>query len=320
MELLTFTEAPARANVSEQTIRRRVRDGSFEEVMDGTRPKIRLEDLQKLYPSAKGRQQRECRILAFANQKGGVGKTTTCANLAAVFAKTHRVLCIDCDPQGNLAQAFGLNPDDITVTTFNVITGEVPLSKAILQPLEELPALHLVAANLDLADAEVKLMSVMAGEFMLRRAIEPIKHLYEFILIDAPPSLGVLAMNSLSAATDIIIPVNVGTFSLRGVQKLLGFIESVREFNTDLKRIRPVANEVDNTNLAKDLAVALETAFKDDLFITRIRKSQPVKDDQAQGVPVTLNRPRADVSLDYAQLAREILGEPLNQMEDAHGE
>ncbi len=325
MELLTYTEAAARAQVSEQTIRRRVRDGTFEEVMDGNRPKIRLSDLQKLYPSVRGGEfRRECRIIAFANQKGGVGKTTTCANLAAVFAKTFRVLAIDCDPQGNLSSAFGLDPDTLEKTTYNVLSQDLPIGQAILRPLADIPGLQVVGANLDLAEAELQLMNAMAGELKLRRVLEPLKHLYDFILIDAPPSLGVITTNALAAATDVIIPVNVGTFSLRAVNKLLAILTEVRTLNPDLRRIRPLANEVDNTNLSKDVITALETAFGDELLFTRVRKAQAVRDEQARGLPVTLKQSQgasagASVIEDYEQLAREIAGESVTAAEAVNG-
>ena len=310
MDLLTYTEAAARAGVGEQTIRRRVKDGTFQEIMDGNRPKVRLEDLQRVYPSVKIKFAGECRIISFSNQKGGVGKTTTCANLATVFAKTHRVLAIDCDPQGNLTQAFGLDPDTVKRTSYNVLVEKLNIEKAILSPIEELPQLHLICANLDLAEAEQKLMGAVAGEMRLKQAIEPIRHLYDFILIDSPPSLGVLTMNALAAASDVIIPVNVGSFSLRAVTKLMGIIAEVQTLNPNLKSIRPVTNEKDHTNLSKDLRIALENAFKDQLFTTSIRKAQIVKDDQARGVPVTLKQPQEPVSLDYHALAAEFMGEP----------
>ena len=311
MELLTYTEAAARAQVSEQTIRRRVRDGTFDEVMDGNRPKIRLSDLQKLYPSVRGGERRECRIVAFANQKGGVGKTTTCVNLATIFAKSYRVLVIDCDPQGNVAQAFGLDPDRLEITTNNVLVEDLALTKATIRPIEELPNLHLVGANLDLADAEHRLVAALAGELKLSRVLEHVKNHYDFIFVDAPPSLGVLTMNALAAATDVIIPVDVGTFSLRAVNKLIAILAEVKTLNPNLQRVRPLANATDNTNLSQDLTTALETAFKGEMFQTRIRRAQAVKDEQARGVPATLGQARSKVAQDYENLAREILGEPV---------
>lgn len=309
MDLLTYTEAAARAGVGEQTIRRRVKDGTLQEVMDGNRPKVRLDQLRALYPSVRFETSGECRVISFSNQKGGVGKTTTCANLATVFAGKLRVLAIDCDPQGNLTQAFGQDPDALKVTTYDVLVDKLPIERAILASLDELPHLHLVGANLDLAEAEQKLMAVVAGEMRLRHAIDTIRRQYDLILLDSPPSLGILTMNILSAATDVIIPVNVGSFSLRAVTKLMGIIAEIRDLNPGLRTIRPLANEKDHTNLSRELRVALANAFKDALFASSIRKAQVVKDEQARGVPVTL-KVTEPVSIDYFSLAKEILGEP----------
>lgn len=144
MDLLTYTEAAARAGVGEQTIRRRVRDGTLDEVMDGSRPKVRLDQLRTLFPSIRVEASGERRVICFSNQKGGVGKTTTCLNLAAVFATQYRVLAIDCDPQGNLTQGFNINPDSLEKTTFDVLLGRMPIEKALLSPVDELPRLHLL--------------------------------------------------------------------------------------------------------------------------------------------------------------------------------
>jgi len=320
MDLLTYTEAAARAGVGEQTIRRRVKDGTLQEVMDGNRPKVRLDELKSLYPSVRIEASGECRVISFSNQKGGVGKTTTCANLATVFAARLRVLAIDCDPQGNLSQAFGLDPDTLKVTTYNVLVDRVPVERAIVAPLDELPRLHLIGANLDLAEAEQKLMAVVAGEMRLRQVIDTVRHQYDLILLDSPPSLGILTMNVLTAATDVIIPVNVSSFSLRGLNKLMGIIEEIRDLNPDLKSIRPLANEKDHTNLSKDLRIRLGNEFEGVCFTSSIRKAQIIKDEQSQGKPVTLKAGEA-VSLDYLSLAKEIMGEPFggeSKHEDLH--
>lgn len=312
MDVLTFAEAAAKAGVSEATIRRRVRDGSLPEVKFGNRPRVRLIDLQRVFPGTPGlaplRSPEQCRIIGFANQKGGVGKSSCASNLAVVLAETGPVLAIDCDPQGNLTQALGQNPDVLGMTTYNVLVDRTPIERAFLTPIPQIENLVLVGANLELAAADPQLSGAVQREGRLAKAIEPVKSRFHYILIDCPPSLSTLTLNALSASTEIIIPVDVGVFSLRGVSKLMETIREVREGNPNLERVRPVANMTDNTNLAKDVRAELENAFGTELFVTGIRRGNRIREAQAAGVPVTLYRPGDNASLDYRALADEIRG------------
>ncbi|OJU62055.1 MAG: hypothetical protein BGO01_16820 [Armatimonadetes bacterium 55-13] len=312
MDLLTFAEAAAKAGVSEATIRRRVRDGALPEVKFGNRPRVRLPDLQRVFPGTPGLglnlTPQECRVIGFANQKGGVGKSSCASNLAAILAEDCPVLAIDCDPQGNLTQAFGVNPDVLKMTTYNVLVQRVPIDEAILKPIPQLENLHLIGANLELAAADPQLTGAVQRESRLLKAIEPVKSRFPFIIIDCPPALSILTLNALSASTEIIIPVEVGVFSLRGVSKLMETIREIREITPLLERVRPLANKSDNTNLAKDTRAELEAAFGTELFYTGIRQRNPIREAQAAGLPVSLYRPRDDGTLDFRALADEIRG------------
>jgi chromosome partitioning protein len=310
--LLSYAEAAARAGVSEMTIRRRVQDGSLAAVRQGTRPRVRLSDVQRLFSEdgpavIPGAPVGGCRIIALANQKGGVGKTTTCANLAAALSRSGaRVLAVDCDPQGNLTQALGPNPDALDVTLYNVLVERVPLDKAILSPILNEPNLSLVGANLELAAADHQLAGVVAREMRLRQVLDPVKDRYDYILLDCPPALGLLTLNALTAAAEVIVPVDMGVFSLRGVAKLMDTISEVRGVNPGLRRVHALSNRADNTNLSADVRAELKRGFGDDLLVTQVRRSVRVGEAQAARTPITLYRPKDPAAQDYLALAEEV--------------
>ncbi len=307
--LLSYSDAAERARVSEHTIRRRVKDGSLKEYRDGIRPRVHVSDVDQLFglTSPAATPVGPCRVIAVANQKGGVGKTSTCANLSTAISKQgHKVLAIDCDPQGNLTQALGPDPDSLEVTLYKVLIDQVPLSRAILNPILNQPGLSLVGSNLDLAAVDRELADKVARELTLREAIEPYLASFEYIFIDAPPSLGLLTLNVLSAATEVIVPVEMGIFSLRGVDKLLDTIKEVRRINKGLTRIRPLCNRLENTNLSNEIREELAGSFGSEMYRTTIRKSVRVAEAQAAHLPITVYRPADPASKDYMALAEEV--------------
>jgi chromosome partitioning protein len=247
------------------------------------------------------------RVITVANQKGGVGKTTSAVNLAVALAlHGATVLVIDLDPQGNLTQALGPNPDSLDVSLYNVLVDRVPLEKAILNPVLGRPQLFLVGANLELAAADHQLAGVVAREMRLRQVLEPYFDRFDYILLDCPPALGLLTLNALTAATEVIVPVDAGVFSLRGVAKLMDTISEVRSVNPGLRRIKALSNRTDKTNLATDVQAELERSFGDDLFRTVIRRSVRVGEAQAARSPITVYRPRDPAAVDYFALAEEV--------------
>ena len=292
--LLSLADAAARARVSEKTIRRRISDGELPTVREGTRTRVREADLDRLFSAqpVAARPQAGCRVVAVANQKGGVGKTSTCANLAAALSSEFRVLAMDCDPQGNLTQSLGPDPDSLEITLYNVLVERVPLTRAIQNPVLGHPNLSLVGANLELAAADHQLNGVVARELRLRQVLEPHLTEYDFVFIDCPPALGLLTINALSAATEVIVPVEMGVFSLRGVAKLLDTIGEVRQVNPALSRIRALGNRTDNTNLTTDVQAELQRSFGADLFNTSIRRSVRIGEAQAGRLPITVSPPQ----------------------------
>jgi chromosome partitioning protein len=310
LSLLSFAEAADRVNVSKDTIRRRVRDGTLKEYREGTKLRVRDVDVDRLFamvPHPDPVPTGPCRVIAVANQKGGVGKTSTCANLAAALSKKGlRVLAVDCDPQGNLTQAFGPDPDSLDKTLYSVLVERLPLDKAILSPVLDQPSLALVPANLELAAADLQLGNAVARESRLRQVLEPHLTLYDYVFIDCPPALGLLTLNALSAATEVIVPVEMGVFSLRGVAKLMDTITEVRSINPGLSRIRALSNRSDHTNLSTDVQAELKRSFGDDLFQTTIRRSVKVGEAQAAHLPITVYRPNDMAARDYMALAEEV--------------
>ncbi len=310
--LLSYAEAAAYARVSPDTIRRRIQDGSLALVKEGARPRVRRADLERLYPpngreSPSATARGACRVIALANQKGGVGKTSTCANLAAALAQGGApVLVIDCDPQGNLTQALGPDPDALPVSLYNVLVERTPLDTAILTPIASLPNLSLVGANLELASVDLALGGQVAREIRLRGVLEPFLPNYEYILLDCPPALGLLTLNALAAATEVIVPVDMGVFSLRGVTKLMDTISEVRSINPGLHRVSALPSRSDNTNLSSDVMAELARGFGKNLLTSSIRKSVRVGEAQAARIPIIVYQPRDRAALDYLALAEEV--------------
>ena len=312
--LLSINKAAEAVGVGHSTLRRKIEAGELEVLREGAKQVVRLADAQALFPkaSSSGHPTGQARVIALANQKGGVGKTSTCANLAAALAQTGaEVLVIDCDPQGNLTQALGANPDQLKATLYTVLVEGKPIEGAIISSppaVQGLPNLKLVGADLELADADMRLAGAVGRETLLQEALEPILGRFAYILLDCPPALGVLTINALAAATEVIIPVDMGIFSLKGVARLQETIQSVRrKINPGLTRVRALRSKMDSTNLSGEVAAELERAFGTDLLKTKIRTSVRVREAQAAAQPITVWSPSERVAQDYTALAKEII-------------
>lgn len=307
--LLTLSQAAKRAQVSEMTIRRRVRAGELQTVTEGVQTRYRSTDIDRAFsstpppPAPRG----QARIIAIANQKGGVGKTTTAANLAAVLAVNHRVLAIDCDPQGNLSQALGADPEKIERTLYDVLINRAPISSVVMAPVLNLQQLSLVPSHIQLSIAERELSAALSRELKLKQAVSAVSSDYDYILLDCPPTLGLLTINALAAATEVIVPVDMAKFALNGVADLVETIEAVREdANPNLREVRALANRYDNTRIAQDVQAALDQMFGDRLFKTRIRQSVKLREAQAMSLPISVYSPKDNAAIDYRKLAEEV--------------
>jgi chromosome partitioning protein len=247
------------------------------------------------------------RIVALANQKGGVGKTTTAINLGASLAACERsVLVVDLDPQGNLTSGLG-QPRNSGNSMYGVVVHRASLSQTIVNT--ELPGLDLAPSSIDLVGAELELADQEGREFRVRDALQEIAGRYHYVLIDVPPSLGLLTVNALAAADSILVPLQCEYFALEGVSQLLSTIDRVREtLNPDLE-IEGVALTMydDRMNLARQVAGEIRTHFGPKVYETVIPRNVRLGEAPSFGKPILLYDIRSRGSEAYIQLAREFV-------------
>ena len=249
--------------------------------------------------------RKKARIIAFANQKGGVAKTTTTLNLAAAFAETgHRVMCVDMDPQGNLTMSQGIDPDTLELSMYDVLVHHIPI-KNVVHTRE----IDVACASIDLAGAEIAMSTQIGRERSLDKALRAVEDDYDFICIDTPPSLGLLTINALTAAHKVIVPVQCEYLSMRGLLQLQHTLSLIRENlnpNVDIAGILPTM--VDSRTLhAKEAIEILEENFGDRVFGARIRKTIRFAEAPVKGMSVLKYEPNGTAADAYRQLAREVL-------------
>jgi chromosome partitioning protein len=248
------------------------------------------------------------KIIAIANQKGGVGKTTTCINLAASLAATNRnVLLVDMDPQGNATMGSGVNKNDVSLTTCDLLLGEAEVEQ-VLQRGEGVNY-DVLPTNSDLTAAEVTLMQKMGKERRLRAALSDIKDRYDYILIDCPPSLNMLTLNSLVAADSVMIPMQCEYYALEGLSALVDTIESIRKtVNPELKIEGLLRTMFDpRNNLANDVSGQLIVHFPKQVYRTVIPRNVRLAEAPSHGLPVLHYDKSSRGALAYLALAGEIL-------------
>ena len=249
------------------------------------------------------------RVIAMVNQKGGVGKTTSTVSLGAALAGYgRRVLLVDFDPQGAIAISFGINPSALELTVYNLLTDEdCRIDEVILH--SDVENLDLLPSNIDLAAAELQLVSEVGREYALKRALEPVLGNYDIILIDCQPSLGLLTLNALTAASGVVVPMECEYFALRGVALLKDTIDKVSaRLNPDLAIIGVVATMYDSRTLhSREVLETVQQAFGDLVFITTISRTIKFPDAAVAGTPITVYAPDSPGAEAYRQLAREVL-------------
>ena len=245
------------------------------------------------------------RVIAFANQKGGVAKTTTTLNLGVALAEQNlRVLLCDLDPQGNLTMSQGLNPDTMERSIFDVLVHRLPIQEIIHHT-----EVDLAVSSIDLAGAELALSSMIGRERALEKALAPVRDTYDYILIDTPPSLGLLTINALVASNGVIVPVQCEYLSLRGLVQLENTLSMIREnLNPEVGIEGILPTMYDNRTLhAREAVEILQENFGDLVFDTKIKKTVRYAEAPVQGSSVLKYDPSSSAAEAYRDLAKEVL-------------
>lgn len=243
------------------------------------------------------------KVISISNHKGGVGKTTSAINIGAGLNKLgKKVLLIDLDPQANLSQSLGIIEPENNI--YGALRGEYSL-----QPIEILKGLDLVGSTLDLSGAEVEMSGEAGREYILKELLEPLRSSYDYIIIDSPPSLGLLTLNSFVASDKIFIPIQAQYLALQGVAKLVEVIEKIkRRLNKDLDIGGVFITQYDSRKvLNKDVVETIENHFKSKVFKTKIRDNVALAEAPTQGEDIFRYSPKSNGAEDYLSLCRELL-------------
>lgn len=248
------------------------------------------------------------RIIAVANQKGGVGKTTTAINLSSCLsALGKKVLAIDMDPQGNMTSGLGVDKDEVEYTVYDLILGETDIQNAIVKDVIE--NLDVLPTNIDLAAAEIELIGVDEKEFIIKKAVDTLKNNYDFIIIDCPPSLNMLTINAMTTANSVLVPIQCEYYALEGLSQLIHTIELVKErLNPDLNIEGVVFTMYDaRTNLSLQVVENVKDNLQQNIYKTIIPRNIRLAEAPSHGLPINLYDAKSTGAESYMLLAEEVI-------------
>ncbi len=246
-------------------------------------------------------------VLAIANQKGGVGKTTTAVNLSAALADFgKRVLVVDLDPQGNATTGLGINPRELEVSIYDVLMKQLPIENVVEPTMVK--NLFLCPATIDLAGAEIELVSAFSRELRLKKALEQVRQEYDYIMIDCPPSLGLLTVNALSAADSVVVPIQCEYYALEGLSQLYRNVNLIQSSLNDALTISHVVMTMYDarTNLAEQVVADVREYCGDTVCTTIIPRNVRLSEAPSYGKPITVFDPSSRGAIAYRELAKEV--------------